>query len=295
MWSAPPEQQPPGDDVRERGEEDLPPEADDIPPWPVWTVPAGLGLGLAFTLLTGSIVLAIGAASGASLSNEPPAVNIAESVAQDASFVAAVLCFAVFMFRGRPADFGFRRVPIGLAVGTFLTAGIGYYVLSYFYAVLLNVHGRDTLPSGFGVNSSTAALIATTIFVCLVAPIAEELIFRGFIFGALRRMRIELLGRGLGTLLAAVLTGILFGLAHTGSASSRYLIPLGIFGFILCLVRWSTRSLYPCMALHSINNALALGVSESWTAGEIVALAFASLMVIAALTGPLAEPTPALA
>lgn len=291
MWSAPPEQQPPGDDVRERGEEDLPPEADDIPPWPVWTVPAGLGLGLAFTLLTGSIVLAIGAASGASLSNEPPAVNIAESVAQDASFVAAVLCFAVFMFRGRPADFGFRRVPIGLAVGTFLTAGIGYYVLSYFYAVLLNVHGRDTLPSGFGVNSSTAALIATTIFVCLVAPIAEELIFRGFIFGALRRIRLPIGGSDGGTWLAAVVTGVLFGAAHVGgTATAGQLVQLGFLGFVLCLLRWRTGSLYPGMALHSLNNALAIGVSEHWPALGVIGLIIGAVAVVSTITAPLAAP-----
>jgi uncharacterized protein len=316
MWSARPEQHPPGDDEHPRGDghqppadeqppaddqprgdghqppaDDQPPEADDIPPWPVWTVPAGLGLGLAFTLLTGSIVLAVGAASGTSLSNEPPAVNIAESVAQDASFVAAVLCFAVFMFRGRPADFGFRRVPIGLAFGAFLTAGIGYYVISYFYTVALNVHGRDTLPSGFGVNSSTAALIATTIFVCLVAPIAEELIFRGFIFGALRRIRLPIGGEHAGTWLAAVITGVLFGAAHVGgTATAGQLIQLGFLGFVLCLLRWRTGSLYPGMALHSLNNALAIGVSEHWPALSVLGLIVAAVAVVSTVTAPLAGP-----
>ena len=67
--------------------------------------------------------------------------------------------------------------------------------------------------------------------------------------------------------MAAVITGILFGLAHTGSASSQYLVPLGFLGFVLCIVRWRTGSLYPCMALHSANNALALGVNQlSWNA-----------------------------
>ena len=58
------------------------------------------------------------------------------------------------------------------------------------------------------------------------------------------------------------MTGILFGLAHLGSAPSQYLVPLGFLGFVLCLVRWRTGSLYPCMALHSANNALALGVNQ---------------------------------
>jgi len=59
---------------------------------------------------------------------------------------------------------------------------------------------------------------------------------------------------------------------------------------VLCLVRWRTGSLYPCMALHSVNNALALGVNqEHWGAGAIAALAVGSLIVIGLLTGPLAR------
>src|SRR5438309_2237107 len=83
-------------------------------------------------------------------------------------------------------------------------------------------------------------------------------VFGSFIFGALRRWHVVDGGHALGTWVAAVITGILFGLAHTGSAASQCLIPLGFLGFVLCLVRWRTGSLYPCMALHAINNSLAL-------------------------------------
>jgi hypothetical protein len=40
--------------------------------------------------------------------------------------------------------------------------------------------------------------------------------------------------------------------------------------------------------LHSVNNSLALGINElHWEAGEIFALIAGSLLVIAAVTGPL--------
>jgi hypothetical protein len=43
------------------------------------------------------------------------------------------------------------------------------------------------------------------------------------------------------------------------------------------------------MVLHSVNNSLALGVNQlGWNAPEIIALMLASLLVIAAVTGPLA-------
>jgi membrane protease YdiL (CAAX protease family) len=124
---------------------------------------------------------------------------------------------------------------------------------------------------------------------------AEELFFRGFIFGTLRRMHVPLAGRELGPWIAAVVTGILFGLAHTGSANSEYLIPLGFLGFVLCLVRWRTGSLYPGMALHSANNSLALGVQLHWSLPAILALMLGSWAVIAAVVGPLGSGSPALA
>ena len=60
---------------------------------------------------------------------------------------------------------------------------------------------------------------------------------------------------------------------------------------MLCLVRWRTGSLYPCMALHSANNALALGVNQlNWNAAEIVGLVLASWLVVFAVTAPLGLP-----
>jgi hypothetical protein len=47
------------------------------------------------------------------------------------------------------------------------------------------------------------------------------------------------------------------------------------------------------MALHSANNALALGVNQlSWSALAIFGLVIASWLVIAAVTGPLSARAP---
>src|SRR6185312_14169487 len=123
--------------------------------------------------------------------------------------------------------------------------------------------------------------------------ICEEFFLRGFVFGGLRNIPLRIGRVDASPWLAAVITGMLFGAVHASSASAQYLIPLGFLGFVLCLVRWRTGSLYPCMALHSINNSLALGVNQlHWSAGEIIGLVLASWLVIAALMGPLARPAP---
>jgi membrane protease YdiL (CAAX protease family) len=280
----------PPDTVREPTSVPPEPPAEDrpdVPPWRIWTAPAAVALGLGIGVFATLVVQLIGHAGGSSLAHPTPAVNIVSDVVFDGSFVVAALYFAGMGGRPRPWDFGFRRVRLGLALAACVLAAVAYYVATAVYASLLHLSGSDKLPSELGAGRSTAALVATAAFVCVVAPIAEEFFFRGFFFGALRQMRIVLVGRNVGTWVAAIITGILFGLAHTGSASSQFLIPLGFLGFVLCLVRWRTGSLYPCIALHSFNNALALGVDQHWSALEVVGLMLGSWLLVAALTGPL--------
>lgn len=272
--------------------EPVPPEpsrrrrAGDVP-WPIWAVPAALLTGLVAGVLGSIVVAAIGGEAGST--HTSPAVSLISDVVFDAAFVVAALYFAGLKRRPAPWDFGYRRIPLSVGVAAFFIGGIGYYVVTAFYQSIVQLHGTDKLPSELGVGTSTAALVGAAVFVCVIAPIAEEFFFRGFIFGALRRWHIEIMGWDAGPWVAAVITGILFGLAHTGSASSQYLIPLGFLGFVLCLVRWKTGSLYPCMALHSVNNSLALGINQlHWNGGEVLGLIAGGLAVIGAATLPLA-------
>jgi membrane protease YdiL (CAAX protease family) len=244
----------------------------------------GVVLGLMFGALA-TIIVDLLANSG---SHPGPAVTVMSDIVFDLGFVVAALILVSQRGRPRPADFGYRPVSWSLGIGAFVTAAVGYYGLTAIYSALLGLHGSDKLPSDLGITHSTAALVAAAVFVCVVAPMAEEFFFRGFVFGVLRQMRVPVGGHDLGPWIAAVLTGILFGLAHTGSAASQYLVPLGFLGFALCLVRWRTGSLYPCMALHSANNALALGVNQlSWSATATIGLVLGAWLVIAVVTGPL--------
>jgi hypothetical protein len=262
--------------------------SDARPQWPIWIAPAGVALGLVLGSLATIIVDVVGSAGGSSVSHPSPATNIIADIVFDLCFVAAALWLAVWRGRARPDDFGFRRVGLPLGIAAVVVAAVAYYGLTAVYSAIANLHGKDKLPSELGATHSTAALVAAGFFVCAIAPMCEEFFFRGFVFGSLRNIPLRIGSVKLGPWIAAVLTGILFGLAHTGSASSQFLIPLGFLGFVLCLVRWRTGSLYPCMALHSANNALALGVNQlSWSALGILGLVLASWLVIAAVTGPL--------
>jgi uncharacterized protein len=263
--------------------------AENTPEWPLWFAPGAVALGFGLGIIASILVAAAASAGGHSASHPTAAESLIGDLLFDLAFVAAAVYFTFLRGRPRPENFGFRRVHIFDAIAGVVAAGVTYYFVTALYASLLSLHGKDRLPAPLGTTKSTVALAGVAVFVCVIAPIVEEFFFRGFIFGVLRRMRIVVAGRNLGTWVAALITGILFGLAHTGSALSQDLIPLGFLGFVLCLLRWRTRSLYPCMALHSLNNALAIGLTQfHWNGLEILALMVGSLAVIGALTLPLA-------
>jgi uncharacterized protein len=261
---------------------------------PYWVAFAAVLFGFAISSFLTILVALIGAGFGSSATNPTPAVNDINNFLFDGSFVLAALYFTVVRGSKGRIDFGYRRIAWTTGVGAVVLAGVGYYVVSLIYQAIAGVHGTDRLPSDLGVGRSAWADGAVALSVCAVAPMAEEFFFRGFLFGVLRRMRIRLGKRELGPWVAAAVVGVLFGLAHYDSAQPQFLVPLGFLGFVLCILRWRTGSLYPCMALHAINNSVALGVNESlgWNAGEIVALTVGALAVIALVTGPLSRGRP---
>ncbi len=248
------------------------PPGHGVPPrWPPWTAWVALVVAFAFALFGAIVVGVVGAVFGASLDDPPPAVNIVATVVQDGAFIGAAVLMAGRAGRVLPAQFGFARTRFWPAVGWMALAYVGYGLLSQVWAQLVDVHAEDKLPSSLGADESTVALVAVCVLVTVIAPLAEETFFRGYFFGALRNWR--------GPWPAAVVTGAVFGAIHVGSAPAVFLLPLGILGFMLCIVRWKTGSLLPCIALHAINNALAFGVTQHWTAGQTLLLGVGAVSV----------------
>ena len=254
--------------------------------WEPWTAWAALLTAIAFAIGGAVMVGLVGALFGASIRDAPPAVNIVATAVQDVGFVAAVLLFASRAGRVLPAQLGFVRTRLWPALGWMALAYVGYGVLSALWAQVVQTHAKDNLPTSLGVSESTAALVAVCVLVTTLAPLAEETLFRGYFFAALRNWR--------GPWPAAILTGIAFGAIHGfGSTPAVFLVPLAIFGAALCLVRERTGSLLPCIALHAINNAIAFGVAEHWTAGETILLGVGAVSVTQLVCRAVLAPTAA--
>jgi len=117
--------------------------------------------------------------------------------------------------------------------------------LSAFYSALV-APPCDNLPDDLGIHKSALLATLAGIFVIGVAPVAEEFFFRGFVFQALRR--------SWGVWFAAPASGLIFGAAHF---ELDKLVPLAILGTALAYVFHRTRSLFPCIMLHALNNTFA--------------------------------------
>lgn len=249
-----------------------------------WTAPIALVAVFAVALVGAAMIGAVATLFGASFDSPPPAVNILATVFQDAAFVGVALVFARMTERVVPEHFGIRRTALWPAVRWSALVVVAFYLTSGLWASLINITEPDKLPDSLGVDRSTVALVAACVLVTVIAPIAEEFFFRGFFFTALWTW--------CGPLLAAVLTGIVFGAIHAGSADVEFLVPLAVLGFLLCVLRWRTGSLLPCMAVHALNNSIAFGANQvDWNVWQVVLLIVGSNAVILALMWPLTRRT----
>jgi membrane protease YdiL (CAAX protease family) len=235
-----------------------PPLRAPVTDWPPWTAAAALVGGLVLAALGGLLVDIPAAAFGVSItaSHIPAGLEIADTAVQDAAFVAAaVFCAHIGGRTVRAWQFGLRPTPFWRAVRRAGLLLFAFLVLSLIWVAIFH-SPKEKLLEQLGAGESTILLLLSAALTCVVAPICEEFLFRGYIFTALRNWR--------GVWPAAVISGLVFGGVHAGSAPAVDLLPLAGLGFGLCLLYLYTGSLYPCIAAHSLNNSIAFGSLENW-------------------------------
>jgi membrane protease YdiL (CAAX protease family) len=257
--------------------------------WSPWTAPLALLSGVVLAALGGVVIDIPALALGVKVSGShvPPGLVIADTAVQDAVFVAVAVFFAQLGGRRAGAwQLGLRARARDAGLVLVLLAV--FVVFSAIWGAVFH-SGKEKLLEQLGTRQSAALLILSAVLTCVIAPVSEEVLFRGYIFSALRNWR--------GPWLAAVLTGLVFGAVHAGSAPAVDLLPLAALGFGLCLLYRATGSLYPCIAAHAINNTVAFGSLEDWgwqipllTVG---ALALITLLALALTRARVIAPEPA--
>jgi membrane protease YdiL (CAAX protease family) len=159
---------------------------------------------------------------------------------------------AIFLFKNRDKliqCLGINKFNI-LKAAKYIIGGF----LVYFSLTFLITYFNLNIP-GFGeqqdylqyFGQDKYSIIISIVSVAIVAPIIEELFFRGFIFNSLQKVY--------SPNLTNLVASLIFACIHL---QFNVIIPLFILGYIIGHIRIKTNSVIPCITFHIINNSLAL-------------------------------------
>ena len=226
-----------------------PPEGSGLPP-------AGWGPGRAFAGLGFLIAVAIGLAILVS-AFDPDIESLGAQVALQAALAGALILTA-FLFAGRDLRgvgareaLGLRkplRNPIWLAVATYF----GYVACAVVISLVFAPEQED-ITRELGGDSGVLGTVIAGVLIVIVAPISEEIFFRGYLFRGMRN--------GMHAVLGALLASAIWGLFHyTGPGTWGVVLQITVFGLWLSWLYERTGSIYPTIAVHAVNNAIAFTI-----------------------------------
>jgi hypothetical protein len=160
-------------------------------------------------------------------------------------------------------DFGLNKVKQGKL---WKSVGLGfliYYIVSsmiiqfkYSYQVQIPGYGEQEshIPL-FG--ESMSGLVIGGLIIILVAPLVEELVFRGYIY--------QILKKRFDVVWGSVFAALIFSLFHL---EFQVILPIFILGLVMNWIFERTQSLWAPIAFHMVNNALAfmleIAVFNEW-------------------------------
>ena len=118
----------------------------------------------------------------------------------------------------------------------------------------------------------SGSVIMSIITIGIVAPFAEEFLFRGIIYNTLKKK--------ISIKWTIIIQAVLFGVFHGNLIQGSYATLLGIvFGY----VTYKTKSLWPAVIIHMVNNLIAtmfMYVPSAWFSGILLYVAFLIIGII---------------
>lgn len=145
---------------------------------------------------------------------------------------------------------GIDKIPAASALGWAAAAFAVYFWVTIIVGLLASfIPGFDSDQAqdvGFSDVTTTMEYIMAFVGLVILPPIFEEILFRGYLFGRLRRY--------VGFWVTAVVTSAVFGLVH---GQWNVAVDTFILSLFLCSLREYTGSLWAPILLHAFKNGLA--------------------------------------
>jgi membrane protease YdiL (CAAX protease family) len=221
-------------------------------PWGVKEIAVAVMYPLAILALALAVTVAVGRSTEDVSDADIIGGLIISLVVIDGGLAALVWGLAMVRCGGTFADLGFRRVPLErlwLAGGLVIFA----YVAVVAWQLVLMPFGITPEQDTKTLVQSPVVLPLSAFAVLVVAPLVEEVFFRGFVFGGLVSR--------LGWVPAALLSGVLFGAVHGNAPEALPLIvPFTIIGAAFAWGYYRTGSLWVSIAAHFFFNTISFTV-----------------------------------
>lgn len=167
------------------------------------------------------------------------------------AIIVFVLPWLIFKIKTSCQEIGLARLPTWLDI-LITPAGLIVYVvmaavlMMLFEKFLPGVNLDQVQEIGFDGISQKYEYIMAFLSLVLIAPVAEEVLFRGFLFSRLKKY--------LSVGMAAIITSIVFGLIH---GQWNLAIDTFALSLVLCFLRQITGSLWSPILLHMAKNGIA--------------------------------------
>ncbi|MDH5681500.1 MAG: CPBP family intramembrane metalloprotease, partial [Spirochaetota bacterium] len=145
--------------------------------------------------------------------------------------------------------FNFSKSTVLSGGAAYLVAVPIVYAISYISGLIFEGDGLKSNPILEYLLKDTDLFTLTEIAIMIVilAPLIEEIVFRGILFRHLLQWK--------GFMPAAIISGLIFGLVHANLAT---IIPITALGFILAWTAHRTKSITAPVVTHAIWNAMTL-------------------------------------
>ena len=150
---------------------------------------------------------------------------------------------------GLPTWTDIGLAPVGLVVTLILSS-----IASAIFSNFAWYNAGEAQQLNFGNFLIGGDRIIAFIVLALVAPIAEELIFRGWLYGKVRNLLHGKIGERVGIAISVILVSFTFAAVH-----QHFNVQLTVFimSVVMCLMREITGTIYASILLHMLKNGLA--------------------------------------
>lgn len=152
-------------------------------------------------------------------------------------------------------SFGLEYLNIRLIIWSFLSFFIfliicelvvPLYNLLLFGVLKLPIENQEVLEN-INKNNNLLYIATSSISAGVIIPILEEMVFRGIVFPKLVQKY--------GVIYGIIVCSLIFSILHFHAGG---FLPLFILSAILCILYWSTKTLWSCFLLHIIHNIVTI-------------------------------------